>query len=77
MKMKHNNQKSHGQQKDLDPKTTIWDGGNKLVKTIPGLPYGTQETVFIAGLGEVFRSGIEYSCSGDNKSITEVKYTLK
>ena len=59
-------------------KTTIWkDGGHKLVKTIHGLPYGTQENIFITGLGEAYRSAVQVSGSGDNESITEVKYTLK
>ena len=59
-------------------KTTIWkDGGQNLVKTIDGLPYGTQENIFITGLGKAYRSGIQVSGSGDNESITEVKYTLK
>lgn len=66
--------------KDTRPKTTIWKNGVDgltLVKTIPGLPYGTQTAVFIEGLGEAVYSGIQKSGSGTNESVVEVKYTLK
>jgi hypothetical protein len=67
-------------QKDLTPKTTIWKqttGGLQLVKTIPGLPYGTSQTAFIEGLGNARRSGIANAGSGASETVKEVKYTLE
>ena len=66
--------------KDVQPKTTIWRNGPNgltLVKTIDGLPYDVATTVFIEGLGEANRSGIQKSGSGKNEVVTEVQYTLK
>ncbi len=60
-------------------KTTVWRNGPEgliLVKTIRGLPYGTERTIFIDSLGEAQRSGIQKSGSGNNEGVTEIKYTL-
>lgn len=64
----------------MQSKTTIWKnevGGLVLVETIPGLPYGAKEKVFIPNFGEAYRSSIKKSGSGTNETIVEVGYTLK
>jgi hypothetical protein len=67
-------------QKDVTPKTTIWrqtPSGLQLVRTIPGLPYGTAQTVRIDGLGNATLSGTQRSGSGASEAITETQYTLE
>jgi len=47
-------------QKDPTAKTTIWrrtNDGLKLIKTVPGLPYGTAQTVRIEGFGNATLTG--------------------
>ena len=66
--------------KIVKQKTTIWktkNGETILIMTLPGLPYGTSNTVFIEGVGEAIQSGVQSTGSGNNKSIVEVKYTIK
>lgn len=67
-------------QKDLTPKTTIWrqtKDGLQLIKTIPGLPYGTAQTVSIEGLGIATLSGKQQAGSGASETVTEARYTLE
>jgi hypothetical protein len=67
-------------QKGSTPKTTIWrqtSSGPQLVKTIPGLPYGTSQTALVEGLGNARLSGIDKAGSGASETVIEVKYTLE
>lgn len=60
-------------------RTTIWQNtpnGLALLRTIPGLPYGTASKVFIDGLGEARQTGRQTTGSGRNEAIVEIKYTL-
>lgn len=66
--------------KHTGPKTTVWkDGpsGQVLVKSLEGLPYGTQASVYIPDLGEATFAGIQKAGSGSEETIVEVRYTLK
>jgi hypothetical protein len=67
-------------QKDPTPKTTIWkqtSSGLQLIKTIPGLPYGTSQMTLVEGLGNAKRTGIVRAGSGASETVEEVKYTLE
>jgi len=62
--------------KNAGPITTVWEStpdGPRRVRTFPGLPFGTDDNVFIEGLGEAQRSGL----SGTKDAPIEVQYTLK
>ena len=67
-------------QKDSTPKTTIWKqttSGLQLVKTIPGLLYGTSQTALVEGLGTAKLSGIQKAGSDASETVEEVQYTLE
>jgi hypothetical protein len=69
--------------KDSVPQTTIWQkssGGQSLVDTLPGLPYGVLQmgqVVHIKNYGEASCCGISKTGSGANEAITEIKLLLK
>ena len=59
--------------------TKIWKRGPDgaiLVKAEAGLPYGTEPKVFVPGLGQTIRTGIQPSGSGTGQTVLAVYYTL-
>jgi hypothetical protein len=61
-------------QKTSTAKTTIWKrtaDGLQLVRTIPGLPYGTSQTIHVEEFGKASLSGTRKTGSGAGEVIDE------
>ncbi|HEY8707786.1 MAG TPA: hypothetical protein VIM34_07285, partial [Burkholderiaceae bacterium] len=61
-------------------RTTVWReeaGGKVRLQTLEGLPFGTEEIIFIPGFGQALKTGSQTSGSAPNETLVEVQYTLK